>query len=88
MVTVYSSQIGEKYLVSDLKTNFRESSEKSSEKILKELRNNGHVTILELSLKIGISTRAIEKQLDKLKQTGRITRTGPDNGGYWKVNSH
>jgi len=33
----------------------------------------------------GISTRAIEKQLDKLKQKGIIRRVGPDKGGHWEI---
>ncbi len=35
---------------------------------------------------IKISTRAIEKQLHKLKREGVIDRIGSDKGGYWKVN--
>ena len=35
---------------------------------------------------IGISERAVEKQLAKLKGKGVIDRIGPDKGGYWKIN--
>ena len=47
--------------------------------------NNG-ISIQELSEKIGISTRAIEKNLDKLKSEDIISRTGPDKGGLWSLN--
>jgi ATP-dependent DNA helicase RecG len=85
MVTVYSSQTREKSVVSELNTSFVKSSEKSSEKIINELINNKNITISELSLKLSVSTRAIEKQLDKLKQKGIIRRMGPDKGGYWQI---
>ena len=81
MVTVYSSQTREKSVASELNTSFV----KSSEKIINELINNKNITISELSLKLSISTRAIEKQLDKLKQKGIIRRIGPDKGGYWQI---
>jgi ATP-dependent DNA helicase RecG len=39
-----------------------------------------------LSAEIGITTRAIEKQIAKLKSEKKIERIGPLKGGYWKVN--
>jgi len=89
MVTVYSSQTRERSVVSEFNTPFVKSSEKgsekSSEKIINELINNKNITISDLSSKLGISTRAIEKQLDKLKQKGMIRRVGPAKGGHWEV---
>jgi ATP-dependent DNA helicase RecG len=35
--------------------------------------------------KVSKSTRAVEKQLAKLKKQGKIEREGPDKGGKWKV---
>jgi len=61
------------------------SSEKSSEKILNLMKENNKITIEELSEKIGISTRAIEKNISKLKQEEKIKRLGSDKGGYWEV---
>lgn len=34
---------------------------------------------------IGISTTAIDKNINLLKKEGFIERIGPDKGGYWKV---
>jgi len=34
---------------------------------------------------IGITERAIEKQLAKLKEKEIIDRVGPDKGGHWKI---
>jgi ATP-dependent DNA helicase RecG len=63
------------------------SSEKSSEKILKLMREQSDITIEELAKKIGISTRAIEKHIQNLKTADKITRKGSDKLGVWEVRS-
>ena len=62
-----------------------ESSEKSSEKIIKLISKNKFITIPELSKLVGISTRAIEKQLAKLKKEEKLTRVGSTKAGHWKI---
>jgi len=49
------------------------------------IRSNGSVTISELANQIGISTRAVEKQLATLKAENRVRRVGSFKGGYWEV---
>lgn len=61
------------------------SSEKTENKIFEMMRINKKVTIAELAKSIGISTRAVEKQISALKENNRIKRIGPDKGGYWEV---
>ncbi|MDP3147735.1 MAG: ATP-binding protein [Ignavibacteria bacterium] len=61
------------------------SSEKSSEKIIALMRIDPQITIAQLSNSIGITTRAIEKQIEKLKNTGKIKRIGSDKEGYWEL---
>src|SRR5690606_30834699 len=61
------------------------SSEKSSEKIIRLIQQNTQITIKELAGQIGISTRAIEKNIAKLKSENRIERIGGDKGGHWKI---
>ena len=34
---------------------------------------------------LGISSRAVEKQIAKLREQGRLRRVGPDKGGHWEV---
>jgi hypothetical protein len=34
---------------------------------------------------LGISTRAVEKQIRQLKQTKRLRRIGPTKGRNWQV---
>ena len=60
------------------------SSEKSSEKILRYIAKNPKITISELASEIGISERAISKNLDKLRDKS-IRRVGPDKGGHWEI---
>ena len=59
------------------------SSGKSSGKIVDLIRSNPHITIPEMANNIGISTRAVEKQIAKLQKNGLIKREGPDKSGYW-----
>lgn len=48
-------------------------------------RENGHNTTKTLAESLGLSTKAIEKHLAKLKAEGIIARIGPDKGGHWSV---
>jgi ATP-dependent DNA helicase RecG len=60
-------------------------SEKSSEKIIALMKEQSSITIIELSKKIGISTRAIQKHIQKLQIDHKIIRNGSDKSGYWEV---
>ena len=61
------------------------SSEKSSEKILSLLKTEPELAAREIARRIGISPRAVEKQIAKLRQGGKIRRIGPAKGGHWEV---
>ena len=61
------------------------SSGKSSGKILQLLRDNPHMTIPELAIQLGISTRAIEKNIKALQSKGQLQRVGAAKGGQWQV---
>ena len=58
---------------------------KSSEKILTLLKIDPKMSARELSEKIGISSRAVEKQLASLVQQGLLKHEGPSKGGHWIV---
>lgn len=60
-------------------------SEKSSEKILNLLSQNPTASAREIAKKLGLTSRAVEKQISNLKNDGRIRRIGPDKGGRWEV---
>ena len=38
-----------------------------------------------LAERIGITAKAVEKQIARMKADGVLRRIGPDKGGYWQV---
>ncbi|MFZ3114295.1 MAG: HTH domain-containing protein [Syntrophales bacterium] len=61
------------------------SSPKTEDRIIELLRQDSSITTEELGKTIGISKRAVLKQIDKLKEQGRLRRIGPARGGHWEV---
>ena len=62
------------------------SSGKSSGKILELLTATPDMTIPQLAKELGLSPRAVEKQVAKLQQDNQLQRIGPARGGHWQVN--
>lgn len=62
-----------------------ESSVLTSDKILEEVKKNPKITANQLSSALGITQRAVEKQLASLKEQGKIERIGSKRAGYWEV---
>lgn len=62
-----------------------EKRPKSREKILQLLKVHPNYSARKLAEVIGITPKAIEKHLAKLKAEGVIRREGPDKGGSWIV---
>ncbi len=60
-------------------------SEKTSEKILRAARENPGITIAELAVSTGVSTRSVERNIRKLQDGGRLARVGSDKAGHWEV---
>ena len=58
---------------------------KSREKILVILKEYPHYSARRVAEVIGITPKAVEKHLAKLKAEGLIIRYGPDKGGKWMV---
>lgn len=63
----------------------REKKPKSREKIISLLSQDGSLSATALAERTGITPKAVEKQLAKLKAEGQIRRIGPDRGGSWEV---
>jgi predicted HTH transcriptional regulator len=49
------------------------------------MKQQSNITIKELAENIGISTRAIEKQIKISKEHKKIKRNGSDKLGEWEV---
>ena len=60
-------------------------SEKSSEKILRQLLAEPTLSAKALAEKLRVSSRAVEKQIELLKKAGSLRRVGPAKGGHWEV---
>ncbi|OIO21094.1 hypothetical protein AUJ17_03820 [Candidatus Micrarchaeota archaeon CG1_02_47_40] len=67
------------------KAGSEKGSEKSSEKILAIIRQNSGASAEEIAKNLGISSRAVEKNIAKLKEKGLLRRVGPDKGGRWEA---
>jgi ATP-dependent DNA helicase RecG len=62
-----------------------ESTLKTSVKILEIIENDKIITLPKIAEKLGLTTWAIKKQMNKLQAKGIIKRIGPDKGGHWEV---
>jgi Fic family protein len=58
----------------------------NEKQVLLLLDDNPSLSAAEISERIGISKRGIEKQLKKFKDFGVITRQGSDKNGIWIIN--
>jgi len=61
------------------------SSVKTEEQILGYLSEKTELTIPDLAEALGLSTRAVEKQIAKLRKSGRLRRVGSRKAGRWEV---
>ncbi|MDP7023441.1 MAG: winged helix-turn-helix transcriptional regulator [Kiritimatiellia bacterium] len=52
---------------------------------LSMLQEQPELTIPEIAAALSISTRAVKKQIAKLKEQGLLKRIGPNRGGHWEV---
>ena len=57
----------------------------NQKKILEAVKKNPHVTLDELSKKIGISRKSIAANVKKLQEAGMLKRNGADKNGHWEI---
>jgi len=62
-------------------TDYSKSSGKTENQVFNLLSDNPEMTIPELAKALGLTTRAVEKQIAKLRKKGRLRRIGPARGG-------
>lgn len=58
---------------------------KSRERIIVLLSQDNTLSAAALAERIGITPKAVEKHIARLKADGVIKRIGPDKGGHWQV---
>lgn len=63
------------------------TSEKTSEKIIKAIRSQTHITITELAELTGVTPRSVERNISLLKKSKKLKRIGPNNGGHWEISN-
>lgn len=61
------------------------SSLKTEEQIIVLIMQEPTISTEQIGVTLGISKRAVLKQVQKLKAQGRLQRIGPDKGGHWEV---
>ena len=66
-------------------TESRKKKVKSREKIIALLSQDNSLSAAALAERIGITPKAVEKHIAKMKAEGILKRVGPDKGGHWQV---
>ncbi|MCQ2274374.1 MAG: Fic family protein [Bacteroidales bacterium] len=59
--------------------------EKSSVEIVRLMTENPKITAAQIAERLGITTRAVEKQIAKLRTKEIIKRVGSNKGGHWEI---
>ena len=57
----------------------------NQQKMLRMIANNPRLSKREMAEKLGISTTAIDKNIEMLKKKGLLRRVGGAKGGYWEI---
>ncbi len=83
--TVHRKAVEELELVNIAPGSSLKSSPKTEERILELMRGDASITTEQLGGVLGITKRAVLKQVEKLKEQGRLRRVGPAKGGHWEV---
>lgn len=83
---------GEKYMKgvglhsgADVVENVVENVAKRPEKIIDLLKYDSTLGASQIAKQLGVTSRTIQRDLEKLSKEGRIKRVGPDKGGYWLI---
>lgn len=63
----------------------KKSGDRTREKILQALRGNPGLSSVQLGAMLGLTSKGIEWQLNRLRSDGSVVRVGPDRGGVWEV---
>ena len=70
---------------SERKTKSSERSMETKDLIIEIIKQDPHITAAEIAMQLNMSSRGVEKQIRKLRELGKIKRTGGRFGGYWEI---
>ena len=70
---------------SETKTKNSERSSETKDLIIDIIKQDPHITAAEIAMQLNMSSRGVEKQIRKLRELGKIKRTGGRFGGYWEI---
>ena len=70
---------------SERKTKSSERSMETKDLIIDIIKQDPHITAAEIAMQLNMSSRGVEKQIRKLRELGKIKRTGGRFGGYWEI---
>ena len=62
-----------------------DTTQKTTQKIVEQMRSNPTISIEELAELCGLTRDGINYNIRNLKNKGIIKRVGPDKGGHWEV---
>ena len=82
-IEAYSKSLEETPKSREKTTKNREKTTKSREKIIALIRKDGSLSAAGIAGIIGVTPKAVEKHIARLKAEGIIKRIGPDKGGHW-----
>ena len=54
--------------------------------IIDMIRQKPNITASEMAKMLSVDERTVYRNLEKLKDSGKLTRIGADKNGYWKIN--
>ena len=64
-----------------------ETTQKTTQKIIEEIKRNPQITRKELAVIIGLTEDGVKYHLNILQKKGLLHRIGPDKGGHWGLKS-
>lgn len=62
------------------------SNNELEDKILQQIKSDNTVTVSDMAAVLAMPKRTIEREIQKLRDNGRITREGSKKKGWWKIN--
>jgi len=89
--TQESSEKGSEIIQKGSEKKFGDSKNKSksigktAQKIIDFVISDPSMSTETMAYKIGISSRAVEKHISKLRSMGILSREGADHDGYWRI---